>query len=210
MLCREPWHAHPARLETLSSHAPPGSLPLHRVTGDVVLVVDLGGGTVDFTVHELVAGGAADGADHFKEVCCRRAELAGSTFLDDRFEAYLAERLGLGESGYAAWKDEKPRHWLSLMHAWEDQKRTFGEGDELRCSAAWPLTCLEPVRIAPCRRLWHYLTRCCLRTPPACVCVRGCLCTTPLIAAGPPSPSMPPGPARSSCPAPCGFGCART
>jgi hypothetical protein len=100
-----------------------------------VLVIDLGGGTADITLHELVPNLDADGGGapyHLKEVACRRAELAGSTFVDDRFEAWLEGRLGLEPDGFGAWKASSPRDRLKLMRAWEEQKRIFGEGWELR------------------------------------------------------------------------------
>ncbi|KIZ04947.1 Heat shock protein 12A [Monoraphidium neglectum] len=112
--------------------------------GDTVLVIDLGGGTADITLHELVPNLDADGGGapyHLKEVACRRAELAGSTFVDDRFEAWLEGRLGLEPDGFGAWKASSPRDRLKLMRAWEEQKRIFGEGWELRdCKVQLPDT----------------------------------------------------------------------
>ncbi len=83
--------------------------------GNRFMVVDSGGGTVDITVHEVLAG------KKLKEVITGTGGTYGSTYVDKYFiEEFLASKLTskVIESYY----EEEPIDFLDMMDDWENAK----------------------------------------------------------------------------------------
>ena len=87
---------------------------------DKIMVVDIGGWTVDIVVQEVMGSG-----DGFKvrELTESSSGLCGGTFVDDSFMRYLFKMIGCLES-YLVLDD--PSYRLILLNRWEEIKCDFG------------------------------------------------------------------------------------
>ncbi|MEY3199266.1 MAG: hypothetical protein RJA13_1224 [Bacteroidota bacterium] len=83
--------------------------------GTVFMVVDSGGGTVDITVHEVVAG------KKLKEVVQGAGGAYGSTYVDRYFiEKFLTKKLT--SEVITCYHEEEPVDFLRMMGDWESTK----------------------------------------------------------------------------------------
>lgn len=91
------------------------------------MVIDAGGGTVDFSLHTLRL---RPNGDHSLEedVKCD-AVVAGACCVDDNFIKYLKKHLEIDDDTWDNWKETQPAQYRRLMYgAWEIAKRGFGMG----------------------------------------------------------------------------------
>lgn len=85
--------------------------------GTRFMVVDCGGGTVDITTHEVVAGKG------LKEIVEGTGGAYGSTYVDRSFREYLEKKLTPQVIG--RFHDEEPIDYLEMMADWERTKCNF-------------------------------------------------------------------------------------
>ncbi|KAH7351858.1 hypothetical protein KP509_19G017500, partial [Ceratopteris richardii] len=62
--------------------------------GDRILIADVGGGTIDLVVHEVVELHPKGGASKVKEVVASYGQIGGGTFVDNNFFDVVAEKIG--------------------------------------------------------------------------------------------------------------------
>jgi len=79
--------------------------------GDVFMIVDAGGGTVDLTVHKLEK-------NKLKEVCARGGGVCGSSQINENFWNLLKVHF----TDLERFKNEKPADYCQLMYEWEKAK----------------------------------------------------------------------------------------
>ncbi|XP_076100918.1 heat shock 70 kDa protein 12A-like [Mytilus galloprovincialis] len=84
-------------------------------TGQKYMVVDLGGGTADLTVHEKLEGG------HLKELCHASGGDCGGTSVDNAFIQMMVKILGAPMINLL--KQEDPSAYLDLLREFETVKR---------------------------------------------------------------------------------------
>ncbi|KAJ3347690.1 hypothetical protein GGF32_006765 [Allomyces javanicus] len=84
---------------------------------DPILVVDMGGGTVDLTAMRM-------GSDGFEELVPGIGATCGSTMLDDDFLAMF--RRAVGPDIYDQVVEEHPKVKVKVLHDWETCKLNFG------------------------------------------------------------------------------------
>ncbi|KAG0610978.1 hypothetical protein M758_7G105700 [Ceratodon purpureus] len=91
--------------------------------GDKILVADIGGGTSDIVVQEVVSVGES-GNCRVKEVTPSSGGLCGGTYVDARFMEFLHKTIGpcLQEC-----IDEQPSICSQLIPVWEHMKADFGD-----------------------------------------------------------------------------------
>ncbi|KAG0612543.1 hypothetical protein M758_6G035900 [Ceratodon purpureus] len=91
--------------------------------GDKLLVADIGGGTSDIVVQEVVSVGE-DSRYRVKEVTTSSGGLCGGTYVDSRFMEFLQKQIGpcLPECIVT-----HPHVYAQLLKAWECAKTSFGE-----------------------------------------------------------------------------------
>ncbi|KAF6255352.1 hypothetical protein COO60DRAFT_227757 [Scenedesmus sp. NREL 46B-D3] len=98
---------------------------LRAIPGDVWVVLDAGGGTVDIAMHRIEQG-ATPGQSHLSEVLRALCLLNGSTMLDNMAEEALFKPLfGDRPDEYYRWRSEQRQDYLDLMDAWEIVKLRF-------------------------------------------------------------------------------------
>jgi hypothetical protein len=92
---------------------------------DKILVADIGGGTVDIVVQELVLSG-----DEYKvkELTESSGALCGGTFVDEAFMRFMAKKIGCLDEFLRTDPSYKPR----LLKDWEEIKKAFGH--EMMCN----------------------------------------------------------------------------
>lgn len=95
--------------------------------GDKLLVADVGGGTLDFVVHEK-SNDDPESAQ-VKEVMPSFGEIGGGTFVDRAFAGLLSKRIGCFEEICQT----QPEAVLSIFEWWESQKKDF-EGPKGGCT----------------------------------------------------------------------------
>lgn len=101
---------------------------LKALPGQVWVILDAGGGTVDIAMHRVQQSSAA-GYSHLQEVTRSRCLLSGASLLDARFEQEVLWPLLGSNSKYQRWKQELPEEHLTTMADWEAKKITFaGKG----------------------------------------------------------------------------------
>ncbi|KAG2500196.1 hypothetical protein HYH03_001776 [Edaphochlamys debaryana] len=103
--------------------APPGRP--RRITlddGDVLLVLDCGGGTVDVTLHRVM--GKDIKSLRLEELVPGKGVLAGGRYVDEA--AWGLVRGLVGPSAWDAWRREQPGEWVALANRWELAKREEG------------------------------------------------------------------------------------
>ncbi|VDI11366.1 Hypothetical predicted protein [Mytilus galloprovincialis] len=84
-------------------------------TGQKYMVIDLGGGTADITVHEKLDGG------HLKELCHASGGDCGGTSVDNAFIQMMVKILGAPLINLL--KQEDPSAYLDLLREFETVKR---------------------------------------------------------------------------------------
>ncbi|GFH15342.1 uncharacterized protein HaLaN_11551 [Haematococcus lacustris] len=107
-----------AALHALDKQAPP------LVAGMSVMVLDVGGGTADATVHNCQALG---GQAVLSEATCAEGALCGSVFVDAEFKAYY--RVAVGAAAFDAWSSQYPASLQQVMDKWEAVKCSFASDD---------------------------------------------------------------------------------
>ncbi|GLC64777.1 hypothetical protein PLESTF_000206400 [Pleodorina starrii] len=88
--------------------------------GDVLLVLDCGGGTADVTVHRVRGSGAAT---RLEEAAMGRGALAGGAHVDSAAWSYIRDLLGPQQ--WDDWKEAHPDELVKLKSKWELSKRSF-------------------------------------------------------------------------------------
>ncbi|MEW5303225.1 MAG: hypothetical protein WDW36_005934 [Sanguina aurantia] len=106
-LCLEPEAAalHAAAMRTLQIQQ-----------GDLFMVVDAGGGTVDITVHEVETRA---GEQVLAESICAQGAYAGSTFVDSAFESFYRQQVGA--EAFDTWKLSAASSYQSVKASFEAQ-----------------------------------------------------------------------------------------
>ncbi|KXZ51185.1 hypothetical protein GPECTOR_13g672 [Gonium pectorale] len=89
--------------------------------GDVLLVMDCGGGTADVTLHRVRGAGAGL---RLEEAAEGRGVPAGGRFVDAAAWSYLRSELGGG--AWDGWRAAHVREWAQLAGSWEAAKRFPG------------------------------------------------------------------------------------
>ncbi|MEW5309674.1 MAG: hypothetical protein WDW38_001543 [Sanguina aurantia] len=104
-LCLEPEAAalHAAAMRTLQIQQ-----------GDLFMVVDAGGGTVDITVHEVETRA---GEQVLAESICAQGAYAGSTFVDSAFESFYRQQVG--PDAFDTWKAADPASYQTVKASFE-------------------------------------------------------------------------------------------
>ena len=97
---------------------------MRLTTGDRVLVIDAGGGTVDVYIGEVVK--QKDGERALKEVVPCNAVLAGGSFLDAHFKQWMVEQLGINMQTWQQYELEQPNKARQMLAQWEAAKGHFG------------------------------------------------------------------------------------
>ncbi|PNW81847.1 hypothetical protein CHLRE_06g262977v5 [Chlamydomonas reinhardtii] len=119
--------------------------------GDVVLVVDCGGGTADVTLHEVVideAQGDIPMTIHLYEAAVGKGAEAGGRSVDAALFALL--RGHVGPEVWDEWKKLHPGEWTELSSKWEDKKTKMKEGDpalELQLPPALMARCQQRMAV---------------------------------------------------------------
>ncbi|XP_060065909.1 heat shock 70 kDa protein 12A-like [Ylistrum balloti] len=105
--------------------------------GTRYMVVDVGGGTVDITVHEVQEG------LKLKEVYMANGGDWGGTMVDKEFEAVLAEILH--EDVFEAFKQKHEADYLELQRIFESKKRSISSAasEETKITFTLPVSLLE-------------------------------------------------------------------
>lgn len=88
---------------------------------DKILVADVGGGTVDIVVQELLESG--DHAYKVKELTESSGGLCGGTFVDQNFMKFLSQKIGCLDEFVCK---EDPTYETRLLKDWEEMKCAFG------------------------------------------------------------------------------------
>eukprot|EP00899_Mesostigma_viride_P001819 jgi/Mesvir1/11638/Mv00039-RA.1 len=104
---------------------------------DVVMVVDVGGGTADVVVTQV----ACAVRRQLREVCRGTGELCGGAFVDKAFEEYVAAKVPCFER----FKGEAPAEAARMLASFEPHKRAFAG----QASSSWMLDLP-----APLARMW--------------------------------------------------------
>ncbi|GIL49983.1 hypothetical protein Vafri_6108, partial [Volvox africanus] len=86
--------------------------------GDVLMVLDCGGGTTDITMHRVVGSGAGV---RLQEATAGEGVIAGGRFVDAALWRHL--RCMLGDSVWATWQQDNPTEWMQTAAEWEAIKR---------------------------------------------------------------------------------------
>lgn len=88
---------------------------------DKILVADVGGGTVDIVVQELLESG--DHTYKVKELTKSSGGLYGGTFVDQSFMRFLSQKIGCLEEFL---REDCPSYRTRLLKDWEEIKCAFG------------------------------------------------------------------------------------
>jgi molecular chaperone DnaK (HSP70) len=97
--------------------------------GDKLLVADIGGGTADIVVQEVVS--VEKSSYRVKEVTTSSGGLCGGTYVDQRFMEFLHTKIG---PGLQAAIFKHPNLYALLIKIWEAEKVGFGEHTNLGSS----------------------------------------------------------------------------
>ncbi|VDI16585.1 Hypothetical predicted protein, partial [Mytilus galloprovincialis] len=103
--------------------------------GAKYMIVDLGGGTVDITVHEKLAGGT------LKEISRATGGDCGGTSVDAEFIQLLAKIFGAPL--IHTMKREQPEAYLDLLREFETVKRTITSSKQGKVNMAIPYATLD-------------------------------------------------------------------
>ncbi|KAH7283875.1 hypothetical protein KP509_34G029100 [Ceratopteris richardii] len=99
-----------------------GRLNITLKTGDRILVADVGGGTIDIVVHEVVESRAGIGATKVKEVVESYGALGGGSYVDFKFFNIVEDKVPCYSEFCVR---EYPGLPLQLFHWWQKVKTTF-------------------------------------------------------------------------------------
>ncbi|KAK3099850.1 hypothetical protein FSP39_010738 [Pinctada imbricata] len=125
----------PVQIVTLSDGAKQiASLP----EGSKYLVLDLGGGTIDITAHEVAKDG---GLRELHQAC---GGYWGGTRVNEEFTKFLTRLVG-GDVIHKM-KDESPGEWLDLLNEFEMKKCNFVSGDRDKVTIRVPVSLIEGYR----------------------------------------------------------------
>ncbi|XP_071140594.1 heat shock 70 kDa protein 12A-like [Mytilus edulis] len=121
----------------LSTEKLKGSDPGFTMTaeGTKFMVVDLGGGTADITVHEKAANG------HLKEKHRAIGNDCGGTSIDRRFFKLFEEIIG--KTTMDSLKKESPLAYIDLIREFESVKRTVETETKTKVTMTIPVVALE-------------------------------------------------------------------
>ncbi|XP_024371022.1 uncharacterized protein [Physcomitrium patens] len=89
--------------------------------GDKLLVADIGGGTSDIVVQEVISVGSNY---RVKEVTTSSGGLCGGTYVDARFMEFMHRTIG---PCFRECLDRHPNVQVALMKSWETAKSSFGD-----------------------------------------------------------------------------------
>ncbi|GFH13650.1 chaperone protein, partial [Haematococcus lacustris] len=103
-----------AALHALDKQAPP------LVAGMSVMVLDVGGGTADATVHNCQALG---GQVVLSEATCAEGALCGSVYVDKEFRSFY--RKAVGEAAFDKWAKDDRASLQQVMQEWEKIKCSY-------------------------------------------------------------------------------------
>ncbi|CAC5380207.1 unnamed protein product [Mytilus coruscus] len=103
--------------------------------GTKYMVVDLGGGTADITVHEKVSN------ENLKELCSATGNDCGGTSVDERFFQMFVDMLGRPLMN--ALKEEEPSSYLDLFREFETVKRVIEPGKTTKVNINIPYASLD-------------------------------------------------------------------
>ncbi|WAR20728.1 HS12A-like protein [Mya arenaria] len=103
--------------------------------GTRYMVVDCGGGTVDITVHELVAGG------RLRELQRASGGAHGSIGVDEEFERLLS--FIFGAEIIQHFRRKRPAGWVDLMATFESRKRTASPYRQSSITVTLPFSFIE-------------------------------------------------------------------
>ncbi|GLI60799.1 hypothetical protein VaNZ11_002903, partial [Volvox africanus] len=96
--------------------------------GEVFMVVDAGGGTVDITIHEVEERSGKRVLSETQAVP-GLGEMFGSTDVDAAFTEYFRNKVG--EEVFDTWRATCPGEWIRLLEKpWEEIKCSFDSVDE--------------------------------------------------------------------------------
>ncbi|XP_063446045.1 heat shock 70 kDa protein 12A-like isoform X1 [Mytilus trossulus] len=98
--------------------------------GTQYMVVDLGGGTADITVHEKVSN------EHLKELSSATGNNCGGTSVDERFLQMFVDIFGRPVMN--SLKEEDPSAYLDLFHEFETVKRVIGPDKDKKVNIGIP------------------------------------------------------------------------
>ncbi|KAK5120261.1 hypothetical protein LTR85_006467 [Meristemomyces frigidus] len=121
-----------AAITVLKKYAQVGSINALQI-GQVVLICDCGGGTVDITTYTIVE---TTPRLEFEEIVVGDGKACGSTFVDRNLHALMRERFG------QAFDDVEPRRkgpGSRFMNQWESVKRSFGQSGSYLTKEIGPL-----------------------------------------------------------------------
>ncbi|KAH7427876.1 hypothetical protein KP509_10G065100 [Ceratopteris richardii] len=90
--------------------------------GDKILIADVGGGTIDLVVHEIVELHPRGGASKVKEVVASYGDIGGGTFVDARFFDLVSQKIGCF-SEYC--KNVNPNLEVQMYSWWQGIKADF-------------------------------------------------------------------------------------
>lgn len=85
------------------------------VPGQVWMILDAGGGTVDVAMHQIEASKTHPGESQLSERLRSRCLLLGSSMLDVQAEVNLLLPLFGSEAAYVQWKSEDPQSYISQV-----------------------------------------------------------------------------------------------
>jgi len=91
--------------------------------GDVVLVLDCGGGTVDLVTHDVQADGTV------KELAAGSGDCCGGSYVDAAFLELMERKY---RAIYTDWVTSKPKDVLKLRKYWLAAKIIFGSGGKTK------------------------------------------------------------------------------
>ncbi|EFJ52796.1 hypothetical protein VOLCADRAFT_120200 [Volvox carteri f. nagariensis] len=86
--------------------------------GDVLLVLDCGGGTADITMHKVVGSGTNV---RLQEAAAGKGVLAGGRYVDEALWQHL--RAMVGPTAWDTWRERHPTEWMEAATEWEAAKR---------------------------------------------------------------------------------------
>jgi molecular chaperone DnaK (HSP70) len=94
-------------------------------SGDVVLVLDCGGGTVDLVTHDVQADGTV------KELEAGSGDCFGGSCVDTGFTKLMERKFG---AVFIDWAKSKPKDVVRLRKHWLTTKKVFGSGKAMDVS----------------------------------------------------------------------------
>ncbi|KAI9220681.1 hypothetical protein BC828DRAFT_109799 [Blastocladiella britannica] len=144
VLCFEPEAA------LLSSSFPPNDMAFD----DVVLSVDVGGGTADMSAMEMTEDATAPFGRKFNEVIPSRGTVNGSIIIDTMFEKYIEDQVG--HEAWTALRNDTGA-WAKVMAQWVSIKCGFDPASPTTADLTLPRAALKAIRGATSELSFHGL-----------------------------------------------------